>query len=117
MAIVQGGRPIEFGHGPLAAWLPVYCVERGPCGTSALICLTRPYGLAGMDIAAPIARLLKKCVMTSLDSNARARDELVDLIRSQLNTLEKEAFGVVIEDSHERSCQLFAKLIDQEAAA
>jgi hypothetical protein len=35
--------------------------------------------------------------MESPDSNARARAELVDLIESQLNTLEKETFGVVTE--------------------
>jgi hypothetical protein len=35
--------------------------------------------------------------MPSPDSKTRARDELVDLIESQLNTLEKETFGVVTE--------------------
>jgi hypothetical protein len=77
-----------------------------------------------MDIVTPIAKLLKKRVMTSLDSNARARDELVDMIQPQLNTLEKETFGVVTkaelcgyEDRRDRISQLYAKLIDREAAA
>ena len=35
--------------------------------------------------------------MPSPDSKTRARAELVDLIESQLNTLEKKAFGCVTE--------------------
>jgi len=62
--------------------------------------------------------------MPSPDSNTRARAELVDLIESQLNTLEKKAFGCVAEaelweyeDRRDRICQLYAELIDREAAA
>ena len=62
--------------------------------------------------------------MPSPDSKARARAE-VDLIESQLNTLEKETFGVVTEAElceYEGKCyrirQLYAEVIDdQEAAA
>jgi hypothetical protein len=35
--------------------------------------------------------------MPSPDSKTRARAELVDLIESQLNTLEKKTFGCVTE--------------------
>ena len=35
--------------------------------------------------------------MSSPDSTTRARAELVDLLESQLNTLEKETFGCVTE--------------------
>ena len=35
--------------------------------------------------------------MSSLDSKTRARAQLVDLIKSQLNTLEKETFGCITE--------------------
>ena len=62
--------------------------------------------------------------MLSPDSKTRARDELVDLIESQLETLEKETFGVVTvaelceyQDRRDRICQLYADLIDREAAA
>ena len=62
--------------------------------------------------------------MPSPDSKTRARAELVDLIESQLNTLEKKAFGCVTEvelceyeDRRDRICQLYAELIDREAAA
>jgi len=62
--------------------------------------------------------------MPSPDSKARARAELVDLIESQLNTLEKETFGVVTdaelceyEDRRDRIRQLYAELIDRDAAA
>ena len=62
--------------------------------------------------------------MSSPDSNARARAELVDLIETQLNTLEKETYGVVTEvelreyeDRCERIRQLYIELIDREAAA
>jgi hypothetical protein len=62
--------------------------------------------------------------MPSPDSKTRACAELVDLIESQLNTLEKETFGCVTEaelseyeDRHGRICQLYAELIDREAAA
>ena len=62
--------------------------------------------------------------MPSPDSKTRARAELVDLIESQLNTLEKETFGVVTEaelweydDRRDRIYQLYAELIEREAAA
>jgi hypothetical protein len=62
--------------------------------------------------------------MPSPDSKARACAELVDLIESQLNTLEKERFGVATmgelceyEDRRDRICQLYAELINREAAA
>jgi len=62
--------------------------------------------------------------MTSPGSKARVRAELVNLIDSQLNTLEKETFGVVseaelcdYEDRCDRIRQLYAELIDREAAA
>ncbi len=62
--------------------------------------------------------------MTSPGSKARARAELVDLIESQLNTLEKETFGVVTEaelceyqERCDRISHLYAELIDREAAA
>jgi hypothetical protein len=58
------------------------------------------------------------------DSKTRARAELVDLIESQLNTLQKETFGCVseaelweYEDRRDRICQLYAELIEREAAA
>jgi hypothetical protein len=62
--------------------------------------------------------------MPSSDSKARARTELVDLLGSQLDTLEKETFGVVTEaelceyeDRRDRIRQLYAELISREAAA
>jgi hypothetical protein len=62
--------------------------------------------------------------MPSPDSKARARAELVDLIESQLNTLEKETFGVVTEvelceyeDRCDRIRQLYAEVIDDREAA
>jgi hypothetical protein len=62
--------------------------------------------------------------MPSPGSKTRARDELVDLIESQLNTLEKETFGVVTEaelceyeDRRYRICQLYAELVNRDAAA
>jgi len=62
--------------------------------------------------------------MPSSDSKTRARAELVDLLESQLNTLEKETFGCVTEaelceyeDRGNRICQLYAELIDREEAA
>jgi hypothetical protein len=78
-----------------------------------------------MDIVSPMARLVSRsAIMPSPHSKARARAELVDLIDSQLNTLEKETFGVVTEaelceyeDRRDRICQLYAELIDREAAA
>lgn len=61
--------------------------------------------------------------MPSLDSQARTRAELLDLIESQLNTLEKETFGVVTEaelceyeDRSERIRQLYAELTDRQVA-
>ena len=62
--------------------------------------------------------------MRSPDSKTRARAELVDLIESQLNTLEKETFGCITEAElceyegrRDRICQLYAELIDREGAA
>ena len=79
-----------------------------------------------MDFVSGIARLLfqKESVMTSPDSKKRARAELVDLIESQLTTLEKETFGVVTEAElfeyevrRDRIRQLYAELVDREPAA
>jgi hypothetical protein len=57
-------------------------------------------------------------------SSAPVRDELVDLIESQLNTLEKETFGCVTkaelcqyEDRRDRIYKLYTELIDRETAA
>lgn len=62
--------------------------------------------------------------MPSPDSKARVRAELVDLIESQLNTLERQTFGVVTEaelreyeDRRGQICQLCAEIIDRETAA
>jgi hypothetical protein len=62
--------------------------------------------------------------MPSPDSKTRARDELIDLIESQLNTLENEAFGCVTETElceyegrRDRISQLYDELIDRELAA
>jgi hypothetical protein len=62
--------------------------------------------------------------MPSPDSKTRARAELVDLIESQLNTLEKETFGCVTEADlreyegrRDRISHLYTELIDREAAA
>ena len=62
--------------------------------------------------------------MPSPDSKTRAHAELVLLIESQLNTLEKETFGVVTEaelweydDRRDRIYQLYAELIERAAAA
>jgi hypothetical protein len=62
--------------------------------------------------------------MPSPDSKTCARDELIDLIESQLNTLEKETFGCVTETElceyegrRDRIAQLYAELIDRELAA
>jgi hypothetical protein len=49
------------------------------------------------------------------DSNTRARAEQVDLIEAQLNTLKEKTFGCVTRRN--RICQLYAELIDREAAA
>lgn len=57
--------------------------------------------------------------MPSPDSKARARAELIDLVDSQLNTLEKETFGVATnaerceyEERSDRIRQLYAEVID-----
>jgi hypothetical protein len=62
--------------------------------------------------------------MPSPDSKTRARAELVDLIESQLNTLEKETFGRATEaelceyeDRRDRICQLYAEVMGRETAA
>ena len=57
--------------------------------------------------------------MPSPTPKQRARAELVDLIESQLNTLEKKTFGCVTEaelweykDRRDRICQLYTEPID-----
>ena len=62
--------------------------------------------------------------MPSPASKARARSELVNLIEAQLNTLEKETFGVVTEAElceykgrRDRIHQLCAEVIDDREAA
>ena len=62
--------------------------------------------------------------MSSPDSKARARAELIELLGSQLNTLEKETFGVVTEgelceydERSDRIRQLYAEVIDDREAA
>jgi hypothetical protein len=62
--------------------------------------------------------------MPSPHSKTRARAELVDLLESQLNTLEKEVFGCITEaelleyeNRRDRICHLYAELVDREAAA
>jgi len=63
--------------------------------------------------------------MPSHDSKARARAELINLLESQLNTLEKKTFGVVTQvelcqydERSDRIHQLYAEVIDdQETAA
>ena len=62
--------------------------------------------------------------MPSPDSKTRARSELVDLIESQMNALEKETFGCVTEAElyeyegrRDRINQLYDELIDRDAAA
>jgi hypothetical protein len=59
--------------------------------------------------------------MPSPDSKARARAELVDLLESQLKSLQNQTFGCATEaelreyeDRHERIRRLFAELVDQE---
>jgi hypothetical protein len=69
--------------------------------------------------------LIKESIVPSPDSKARARAELIDLLESQLNTLEKETFGVVTEvelcqydERSDRIRELYAEVIeDREAAA
>jgi hypothetical protein len=62
--------------------------------------------------------------MPSPDSKARARAELIELLESQLNTLEKETFGIVTEvelcqydERSDRIRQLYAEVIDDREAA
>ena len=62
--------------------------------------------------------------MASFDSKARHYAEIVELIESQLDTLEKETFGCVTEadlceyeDRRDRICQIYAEVIDREPAA
>ena len=62
--------------------------------------------------------------MLSPTPKQRARAELVDLIESQLNTLEKKTFGCVTEaelweyeDRRDRISQFCAELIDREVGA
>jgi hypothetical protein len=62
--------------------------------------------------------------MPSPDSKARARAELIDLLESQLNTLEKETFGVVTEvelceyeERSDRIRQLCAEVSEDRQAA
>ena len=61
--------------------------------------------------------------MPSPDSKTRARAELIELIESQLKTLERETFGGVTEaelreyeDRRDRIGQLYTEVIDREAA-
>jgi hypothetical protein len=77
-----------------------------------------------MDRGTPLARLFEESIMPSPASKTRVRAELLDLIESQLNTLEKETFGCVTaaelreyEDRRDRISQLYSELIDREAAA
>jgi hypothetical protein len=74
--------------------------------------------------ALPLLDFLKEYVMPSPGSKTRARTELIDLIESQLNILEKETFGCITEaelceyeDRRDRICQLYAEIIDRETAA
>jgi len=62
--------------------------------------------------------------MQSPDSKARARAELLDLIESQLNILEKETYGVATDaelceyaDRCDRIRQLYEEVIDDREAA
>jgi len=62
--------------------------------------------------------------MPSPDFKARARAELLNLIEAQVNTLEKETFGVgsevelcEYEDRCERIRQLYSEVIDDREAA
>jgi hypothetical protein len=62
--------------------------------------------------------------MPSHDSKTRARAEMIDLLESQLNTLENQTFGCVTEvelceyeDRRDRICQVYAELIDQRPPA
>ena len=62
--------------------------------------------------------------MPSPDSKTRARAEMIDLLESQLNTLENQTFGCVTEvelceyeDRRDRICQVYAELIDQRPPA
>jgi len=62
--------------------------------------------------------------MPSPDSKARARAEILNLLESQLNTLEKETFGVITEaelceyeDRYDRIRKLYAEIIDDGEAA
>jgi hypothetical protein len=62
--------------------------------------------------------------MPSSDSKTHARLELLDLIESQVNTLEKETFGIATEEElseYEKRCdrirQLYAEVIDDRDAA
>jgi hypothetical protein len=68
--------------------------------------------------------LPKEFIMPSPDSKARARAELIDLVDSQLNTLEKETFGVATkaelceyEERSDRIRQLYAEVIEDRQAA
>jgi hypothetical protein len=54
----------------------------------------------------------------------KIRGELTNLVNEQMDVLERETFGGVTEaelaeyeDRHDRICELYAKLIDREAAA
>ena len=62
--------------------------------------------------------------MPSPGSKAHARAKLIELLDSQLNTLEKETFGVVTEvelcqydERSDRIRQLCAEVIDDKDAA
>ena len=77
-----------------------------------------------MDRAVPLIHFFQGVRHTISRLQKRALAELVDLIESQLNTLEKETFGCVTEaelceyeDRPDRICLLYAEVIDRETAA
>jgi len=77
-----------------------------------------------MDIVTPAGRLFRtECIMPSPASKISAHAELVDLLKSQLNALEKQIFGGITdaelleyEDRRDRISRLCAELIDLDAA-
>jgi len=78
-----------------------------------------------MDRGTPLARLSLRSPSCHPPTPKHAFVlNLVELIESQLNTMEKETFGCITkaelwkyEDRRDRICQLYAELIDREAAA
>ena len=62
--------------------------------------------------------------MATFASKAQRYAEVVELIESQLDTLQKETFGCLAEadlceyeDARDRICQIYAELIDREPTA